>query len=51
MAFQSDESDIFIVEDDERRNKGQEGSGAAAAGSVTHTGIALFIALFLAIGT
>ena len=48
FVFQSDESDIFIVEDDDRRNKGIDGSGAA---SVTHSGIALFIALILAVGT
>ena len=48
FVFQSDESDIFIVEDDDRRNKGIDGSGAV---SVTHSGIALFIALILAVGT
>ena len=48
FIFQSDESDIFIVEDDNRRDKGIDGSGAA---SVTHSGIALFIALILAVGT
>jgi len=44
----SDNGDIFIVEDDDRRNKGHDGSGAASA---TLTGIALLIALVLAVGT
>ena len=47
MAFQTDD-EIFIVEDDDRRKMGSDGSGAA---SVTHAGIALFIALILAVCT
>lgn len=42
------DDEIFIVEDDDRRKMGSDGSGAA---SVTHAGIALFIALILAVGT
>ena len=48
LAFQSDNGDIFIVEDDDRRKTGHDGSGAASA---THTGIALLIALILTVGT
>ena len=45
FAFQSDESDIFIVEENE---DDERSSGAA---SVAHASIALFIALVLAVGT
>ena len=45
IAFQSDESDIFIVEENE---DDERSSGAA---SVAHASIALFIALVLAVGT